>query len=81
MNLLCKLGLHKWKNYGKLVQIFWQEKGFVWGLTTKSRVVNEKRECLRCGVKLKRKFITNPDGTLSCIGWESDTETTQSESK
>ena len=28
----------------------------------------------RCGMKLRRKFVTNDDGTLSCVGWESDNE-------
>ncbi|NIU84488.1 MAG: hypothetical protein GWN17_10495, partial [Candidatus Korarchaeota archaeon] len=29
-----------------------------------------KRKCQRCGVKAKRRLINNPDGTLSCIGWD-----------
>ena len=47
---LCKLGLHKWKNYGNTVMIYWQEKGFVFGFETHSKLVYEKRKCLRCGV-------------------------------
>lgn len=35
-----------------------------------SRKVFMERECLRCGVAMKRKIVTNPDGTLSCVGWE-----------
>jgi hypothetical protein len=73
LNLLCKLGLHKWENYGDTVQIFWKEPGVIWGLETHSRVVNEKRRCLRCGVKFKRKLVPNPDGTMSCVGWASET--------
>jgi hypothetical protein len=76
--LLCRLGLHKWENYGKEVQIFWQEPALVYGLSTKSKVVFEKRRCLRCGVKLKRIFSTNPDGTLASVGWAPDTEGDQS---
>jgi hypothetical protein len=41
---------------------------------TRSEAVYEGRECKRCGMKLRRKFITNSDGTLSCVGWEPDTE-------
>ena len=70
--LSCRLGFHRWENYGEERQIFWQEPGFVYGLTTKSKVVYEKRRCLRCGVKLKRIFSTNPDGTLSSVGWTPD---------
>ena len=70
--LSCRLGFHKWENYGEEKQIFWQEPGVIYGLTTKSKVVYEKRKCLRCGVKLKRIFAPNPDGTLSSIGWTPD---------
>ena len=66
--------MHKWQNYGNEIQIFWQEPGLIYGLTTKSKVVNEKRRCTRCGIKLKRKLSTNPDGTLASIGWLPDTE-------
>lgn len=72
--LLCRLGFHKWKNYGGEVQIFWQEPGLIYGLTTESKMVYEKRQCLRCGVKFKRIFSTNPDGTMSSVGWAPDTE-------
>ena len=75
--LLCRLSFHKWKNYGEEMQIFWQEPGLVYGLTTKSKVVFEKRLCLRCGVKSKRIFSTNPDGTTSSVGWAPDTESDQ----
>jgi len=56
------------------VQIFWKEPGVIWGLETRNRVVYEKRKCLRCGVKFKRRLVPNPDGTLSCIGWDPDKE-------
>jgi hypothetical protein len=72
--LLCRLGMHKWENYGKEIQIFWQEPGLIYGLTTHSTVVFEKRKCLRCGVRLRRKLIENPDGTLASVGWLPDTE-------
>ncbi|NIR87594.1 hypothetical protein GWO13_08585 [Candidatus Bathyarchaeota archaeon] len=29
-----------------------------------------KRECLRCGVRVKRRLVKNRDGTLSCVGWD-----------
>lgn len=32
------------------------------------------RECKRCGLKLRRKLTKNEDGTLSCVGWELDTQ-------
>jgi len=79
LNLLCKLGLHKWENYGKEVQIFWQEPGLVYGLTTRSNVVYEKRRCLRCGARFKRILVPNADGTLSSVGWAPDTEGEQHE--
>jgi hypothetical protein len=75
--LLCRLGLHKWANYGKEIQIFWQEPGVIYGLTTKSKLVFEKRRCLRCGLQLRRKLIENPDGTLASVGWLPDTESHQ----
>jgi hypothetical protein len=72
--LLCRLGMHKWENYGKEIQIFWQEPGLIYGLTTKSKVVFERRMCLRCGIKLRRKLTENRDGTLASVGWLPDTE-------
>lgn len=75
--LLCRLRFHEWENYGKGVQIFWQEPGLIYGLTTRSKVVFEKRRCLRCGAKFKRIFSNNADGTLSSIGWAPDTESDQ----
>jgi hypothetical protein len=44
-----------------------------------SKLVYEGRECKRCGMKLRRKLVTNSDGTLSSIGWEPDTEGTDKE--
>jgi formamidopyrimidine-DNA glycosylase len=41
-----------------------------------SEVVYEGQECKRCGAKIRRKLVTNSDGTLSCVGWEPDTEET-----
>jgi hypothetical protein len=90
--LLCSLGFHKWQNYGAQVEVFWQEPTVLkagvrdsFGTSagspecnahTHSKVVYEGRECKRCGMKLKRKFVTNSDGTLACVGWEPDTEET-----
>lgn len=34
------------------------------------KMVYCKRECLRCGIKEKRKFSENIDGTLAAAGWE-----------
>jgi len=88
--LLCSLGLHKWQNRGNPVEVFWQEPSLIkggvkrgidtsagvrrGGLEVHSKLVYEGRECKRCGLKLRRKLITNADGTLSCIGWEPATE-------
>lgn len=88
--LLCRFGFHKWRNYGNKVEVFWQEPmalkagvrdsfGTNVGspesnIEAHSKVVYEGRQCKRCGMKLRRKFVTNSDGTLSCIGWEPDTE-------
>lgn len=86
-NWLCKLGLHKWRNYGDPVTVTWEEPYHRWkglyhmwsGLRkrpsgssfhTRSRVVFTKRECLRCGISMKRILVKNADGTLSCVGWE-----------
>ena len=86
-NWLCKLGLHRWRNYGESVVVTWEEPYHRWkglyhmwnGLRkrpssshfrTRSRVVLTKRECLRCGISMKRILVKNADGTLSCVGWE-----------
>ncbi len=69
---LCKLRLHKWRNYGESVTITWKEPGVVFPkpFTTQSREVLSKRKCLRCGLRVKRRLVNNPDGTLSCVGWD-----------
>ena len=82
--LLCRLGFHKWQDYGKQVEVFWREpKGvgafkyssrYYSGDEMHSRTVYEKCLCKRCGAKVRRKFVTNSDGTMSCVGWEPDTE-------
>ena len=98
--ILCRLGFHKWRDYGKQVEVFWQEpaplnlgiKGTKYSGTglpkdgptgtnfeTHSKIVHEGRECMRCGIRLKRIFATNSDGTLSCVGWEPDNEETDKE--
>jgi len=71
-NWLCKLGLHKWRNYGDSVVITWKEPGAIvpTSYTTQSKEVLTKRKCLRCGVRMKRRLVHNLDGTLSCIGWD-----------
>jgi len=75
-NWLCKLRLHKWRKYGDSVVITWKEPGVIFpkSFTTQSREVFTKRKCLRCGVRIKRRLVNNPDGTLSCIGWETLSE-------
>jgi len=40
----------------------------------RSEVVYERRKCKRCSIKLRRKLVTNSDGTLSSVGWEPDNE-------
>ncbi len=73
-NWLCKLRLHKWRNHGESVVITWKEPAIIKTpyekFTQKSKEVFTKRKCLRCGIEMKRKLVHNPDGTLSCIGWE-----------
>jgi len=73
-NWLCKLRLHKWRNYGESIVITWKEPTFIKTpyekFTQKSKEVFTKKKCLRCGIRLKRRLIENPDGTLSCVGWE-----------
>jgi len=83
--LLCRLGFHKWQNYGKEVEVFWQEptraRESAAVLSAPSEVLNrrfekrheavyEGKQCKRCGVIMMRKFVTNSDGTLSAVGWE-----------
>jgi hypothetical protein len=83
---LCKLGLHKWRDYGESVVVTWKERT-QWGpphtlstrkfrsrFGTHSREVFTRRKCLRCGVDLKRRLVKNPDGSLSCVGWDSAPE-------
>jgi hypothetical protein len=43
------------------------------GLAIRTKAVYEGRECKRCGIRLKRKLVTNSDGTISSVGWEPDT--------
>jgi hypothetical protein len=84
--LLCRLGFHKWRDYGNEIEIFWREPTYskTWAPLSERygahhKVVYEKRECKRCGIKLRRKLVTNSDGTLSSVGWEPDTEETDKE--
>ncbi len=71
-NWLCRLRLHKWRNFGEPVVITWKEPGLIVPSShiTQSRKVLTEKECLRCGIRMKRRLINNPDGTLSCIGWD-----------
>jgi hypothetical protein len=79
---LCRLGFHRWLNYGNKVEVFWEEPPLGVGgsryfknrMEKHSKIVYEKCVCKRCGIKLKRKLATNPDGTVSSIGWEIDPE-------
>lgn len=66
----CRMGMHKWSNCGDRVLICWAEPGFVPG--TKKEIQREvfcERECLRCGIKERRKFSENIDGTKAADGW------------
>ena len=76
--LLCRLGFHRWQNYGNKVEVFWEEPplgvgGYRYLGRSKerhSKIVYEKCACKRCGIRLKRKLTINSDGTVSSIGWE-----------
>lgn len=69
--LLCKLGLHRWRNYGKRELITWKEPGLFPGTKEENvKYVFCERECLWCGIKEKRMFSENLDGTLAAAGWE-----------
>jgi hypothetical protein len=51
--------------------IIWAESGLIPGTHREIRKhVFCERECLRCGVKEKRKFSENMDGTKSAAGWD-----------
>ena len=68
--LLCRLGLHKWKDYGDHIVITWSEPQIGSAETVpKSDAVYTKAKCLRCGIRKKRILADNPDGTKSCVGW------------
>jgi len=83
-NWLCRLGLHKWRDFGESVVVTWTEPSPGMGrlqaqwrpyvgevrFDQDSRNVFTERECLRCGIAMKRRIVTNFDGTLSCVGWE-----------
>jgi hypothetical protein len=63
--------LHKWRNYGESVLIVWKEPGLIPGIKSEKRKhVYSERECLQCGLKMKRKFSENLDGTQAAVGWE-----------
>jgi len=69
-SLLCRLRLHKWKDYGDQVVITWSEPQIMsTDLASKSDVVYTKAKCLRCGIRKKRILAGNTDGTMSCVGW------------
>ena len=69
--ILCRLGVHKWKNYGEIVKISWKEPGFVPATTEKiEKLVHSERMCLRCGIKEKRIYAENRDGSQAAIGWD-----------
>ncbi|MCK4478168.1 hypothetical protein KAU88_06545 [Candidatus Bathyarchaeota archaeon] len=69
--LLCKLGFHRWRDYGERVLLIWKEPGLLPGTKQGRRKhVFSERGCLRCGIKEKRKFSENVDGTLAAAGWE-----------
>ena len=65
-NRMCRLKLHKWKDYGDLVLITWSEPGFIslGSMISKSKSVYTKRKCLRCGIRKKRILAKNPDAQL-----------------
>jgi hypothetical protein len=68
---MCRLKLHKWRNYGQRVIVAWEEPGLLPGTRVKkSKQVLSQRECLRCGLKEKRKFNENLDGTQAVAGWK-----------
>jgi len=70
-SLFCRLGLHKWKDYGDLALITWSEPGVINAghTVSKSKGVYAKRRCLRCGIREKRILVNNPNGTVSSVGW------------
>jgi hypothetical protein len=69
------MGIHKWKNYGDRVPITWTESGLIPGTKKEMRKhVFSERECLRCGIREKRKLDENIDGTKAAVGWERITE-------
>ena len=69
--MLCRLGFHKWKNYGEVVLIEWKEPGFVPGTKEKiQKLVHAQRKCTRCGIMEKTIFADNIDGTKSAVGRE-----------
>ena len=61
---------------GEQALIVWNEPGFIPGTKKEIRkYVFCERKCLRCGIKEKRKFSENIDGTLATAGWERIEET------
>jgi hypothetical protein len=78
---LCKLGAHKWRNFGDRVVLVWREPGLLIGTkVTKTKRVYCNRECLRCGIRETRKFIENIDGTMAADGWKQTGEDMNNES-
>jgi hypothetical protein len=61
--------------------IKWKEPGFVPSTkTTMQKFVHSERMCSRCGIKEKRIFAENIDGSKAAIGWERIDEKTQNSS-
>jgi len=76
--LLCRLGLHKWKNFGEVIMTTWKEPGAFPGTTTKiKKYLQSERKCSRCGIMEKRIFADNPDGTKAPMGWTKTSDETQ----
>ncbi|MCW3980871.1 MAG: hypothetical protein NWF11_05295 [Candidatus Bathyarchaeota archaeon] len=73
--LLCKIGIHKWRDHGDRVIVAWKEPGLLFGLkATRMKRVYCDRECVRCNIRETRKFYENIDGTLAPAGWKRVTE-------
>ena len=69
VSALCRLGFHKWKNFGEPVFVVWKEPGFFPGTKVKKKkYVFAKRECLRCGVREEMKFSETIDN-FSIYNW------------
>jgi len=73
----CRWNYHDWRLYGDRVFVRWNERRIEESFHTprlvgrqRQDVVHSRRQCLRCGLRQKRKLTQNEDDAWEVYGWE-----------